>query len=260
MRRLLAIGDLHCGHLMGLTHPDFDATPKRNDTHRFKLYRERRRMWKFFAETVSRLKPEILIVNGDAIDGKGKKSGGTELLTTDRTEQVDMAGAAIESVGASQVYMTFGTPYHTGQYEDWEREIAKAVKAAKIGGDDSLSVNGLVFNYRHYIGRSSIPHGKYTPIARDRLWNVLWNDRGEYPKAHVILRSHVHYFAYCGDADWLAMTLPALQGYGTKYGARQMSGMVDFGLVWFDIMDRKDFTWHYKVMRYKSKQRELLVA
>ena len=34
---------------------------------------------------------DILVVNGDAIDGHGKKSNGSELLTTDLLQQVDIA-------------------------------------------------------------------------------------------------------------------------------------------------------------------------
>jgi len=176
-----------------------------------------------------------LIVNGDVVDGKGPRSGGTELLTADRLEQCAMAEACIKEARAERIVMSYGTPYHTGQLEDWEDEVARLVNAEKIGGHDFLNVDGVVIDYKHHIGASSIPHGRFTAIARERLWNGLWAERKEYPQAHILVRSHVHYYVYAATADWAAIVTPALQGYGSKYGVRRCSGTVDFGLVYIDI-------------------------
>jgi hypothetical protein len=145
--------------------------------------------------------------------------------------------------------MAYGTGYHTGIEEDWERPIAEAVKAKKIGSVDSIDVNGLIINYRHYISGSQVPHGRHTTTARERTWNTLWALRGEYPLAQIVIRSHVHYFGFCGDGQGLALTTPALEGYGSKFGARLLSGLVDIGLVYFDIIDRERWTWGHKLLR-----------
>jgi 3',5'-cyclic AMP phosphodiesterase CpdA len=260
MKRVVVIADLHCGHKAGLTHPDWNPPYATYSPH-YKLYRWRRESWEFYAETMAELQPiDVLIANGDLTDGKGKKSGGTELLTSDRVEQSDMAIAAIKEAKAGKVFMTYGTPYHGGNSEDFEALVAKGVKAQKIGGHDWLNVNGVVFDYRHCISRSSIPHGRYTAIAREKLWSIMWAEHGEYPKSDILLRSHVHYFAYCGGYGWLGIITPALQG-GTKYGKRQVSGTVDFGVIWFDIPeDGKDWSWHYKILKLKDARRRVLKA
>jgi hypothetical protein len=85
------------------------------------------------------------------------------------------------------------------------------------------------------VGGSTIPHGRFTATAKERLWNVLWNERELRPKAQVILRGHVHYATFCGEPGWVAMTLPALQGMGTRYGGRVCSGTVHWGAVIFDV-------------------------
>lgn len=252
-KRVCVIADLHCGSAVGLTHPDFDGD--RRDSLYHKLYLARREYWKFYLDTIKSLKPiDVLIVNGDCIEGKGEKSGGVELIVADRHEQCDMAVAAIEECGKPAVHIIAGTPYHVGVEESFEREIAKAINAVKFGRHDWLSVNGLVFDYRHFIQSSQIPHGRHTAVARERLWNVLWNEDDAYPKADILIRSHVHYLSFAGGANWLGITTPALQGKGTKFGAEQMSGIVNFGLIHFDITDRKEWSWSRHILKFQPQR------
>lgn len=247
-KKVVVISDLHCGHIVGLTHPGFDAdTGWRTEA---KGYQVRRAIWDFYAQTLAELRPiHALIVNGDCIDGKGSLSGGTEQLTLDTTEQIEMAEAAIREAGAKEIYMSYGTGYHVGRFDDWEKEIANHVNAVKIGGADDIDVNGVVINYRHKVGRSSIPHGRGTPLAKEAINGILWGARGEYPKADIYIRSHVHYYCYIGEAGWVAMTTPALQGYGSKYGAREVTGTVDIGLVSFEIWDEEKWGWTPHLLR-----------
>lgn len=245
-RRVVVIADLHCGHVVGLTHPDFDGDRKDADMH--KLYQARREYWHFYNTELAALKPiDILVLNGDLIDGKGERSGGTELITADRNEQVDMACAAIESVGRCDCYAVAGTPYHTGVSEDFERQIVKRVKALKFGQHDWLNVNGLTLDYRHFISGSQIPHGRFTALGRERIWALFWRDA--YPLSDVIIRSHVHYYGHAGNSDWTGITTPALQGLGTKFGAGRMSGVVDFGFIHFDITDKGDWAWSRHILK-----------
>ena len=247
-KRLVAMGDYHCGHYSGLTPPSWDG-PRQEERYPNR-YNARRIVWDWYAETLAFLKPiDILLVNGDLIDGSQEKSGGTELLVTDPLEQIDMAIDCIKQANAKSVVLTFGTQYHTGIITDFEKVAADRLpNCAKIGGEDTYNINGWQINARHHVGRSSIPHGRFTPVAREQLGNMMWAARGEYPLADIILRSHVHYFVYCGGADpqpWLAVTLPALQSYGGKFGTRRMTGTVDIGMVCFDLPNKeKDtYTW-----------------
>lgn len=252
-RRVLVLSDFHCGSVIGLTPPEFDD--KTEPELKPQLWNMRRIIWNFFADTVDRMgKIDLLIFNGDAIDGKGEASGGTELLTADRNIQVEMAIAAINHVGAEKTLMSFGTAYHTGKREDWEDGVADGVGADKISGEDNVNVNGCVINYKHHIGRSSVPHGRHTAVAKAKLWNDIWSQRGEYPEANILIRSHVHYFTYCGGSNWLALTTPALQGYGSKYGERRVDGTVDIGLVIFNIARNGEFTWKPVLLRLPLRQ------
>jgi len=247
-KRMLVIADFHSGHEVGLTHPGFD--PDKPPKKRPECYIMRRTIWDWYTKTVDLLKPiDVLIVNGDCIDGRGPKSGSMELIYLDRQDQCDMAVAAITYVEAKTIVMSYGTPYHTGELEDWENQIARDVGALKIGSEDTINVNGTLINYRHHIGRSSIPHGRHTAVAKEHLWNQLWAVRGEYPLANFIIRSHVHYHIHAGGFGWTGITTPALQGYGTRLGARRMSGTVDIGVTVIDCYPGGFYTWECPTLR-----------
>lgn len=198
----------------------------------------------------------MVVVNGDAIDGKGFRSGGSELITTDRQEQTNIAIECIDQAvgGSAKVLMTYGTGYHTGNEEDWEGLIAKHFDA-KIGSHEWVTAEGVTFDFKHHIGSSQVPHGRSTSLNREGLWSHLWAESAATPKSDILIRSHVHYHSYCGDLTFspgLRMTTPALQAAGTKFGARRCSGTVDFGFLLFDV-DGEDYYWDCKHIKLKSQ-------
>lgn len=253
-KRVVVISDLHCGHAVGLTPVSWHSTlAKSAPTFLKELEHTRQKLWQFYFDTIKKLQPiDVLLVNGDAIDGSGTRSGGVELITSDRHQQADMAAENIKLAKAKKVIMTFGTDYHTGEQEDFEMDIARDVKAEKISAHEWIDVNGLVFDMKHHIGSSSIPHGRHTQVSKERLWNILWADHGENPKANIIIRSHVHYHNFCGGTDWLGLTTPALQGLGTRYGKRKCSGIVDFGLTHFDVDKNGEFEWSSHILKLRN--------
>lgn len=258
MTRLLSIGDLHSGHVTGLTHPDFDRRPNNRDSPQFKLHQFRRRAWNLFSKEVDALKPvDILIVGGDMVDGRHSKNKAKETLFADRSEQASNAASIINYVQASEVCLLYGSDYHVGVTQDDEDEVAKEVlNLREIGAVGQYEIDGWVFNARHHIGRSSVPHGRFTQVARDRLWNLIWSARGEYPRAHFILRYHVHYFTFCGEDDWTGFTNPSLQGK-TRYGTGRKSDLVHWGLLYFDV-EKEGVVWKPLIYKLQRPSQALL--
>jgi hypothetical protein len=224
MKKLLVVSDLHCGHTVGLSPPCRHTNTKR------------RHLWNLYVDILNEIGDiDILVCNGDAIEGKGERAGGSE-VEEDMNDQVEMATECLLMAGADEVYMTFGTPYHTGKATDYEKFIA-----ANLGADIrdmlELSIEGVNFNFKHKISGSTIPHGRFTPIAREKLWNILWNEYEVQQKAAVIVRSHVHYYALAGGHNWIGFITPSLKGLGDKFGSRQCINTVDFGALLFEIDD-----------------------
>lgn len=254
MKRVLIVADLHSGHRVGLTPPQYQLNSGN------KWGRVQKALWQEYTRMVDRLKPiDYLICNGDSMDGKGHRSGGTELLTADRNEQVSIARTCLEYTEAPVIVMTHGTPYHVGDQDDWEQTLADQMpQVRKIGGQEWVNIGEVIFDCKHKIAGTSVPYSKGTAISKERLWNLLWTEHNEQPKAHCIIRSHIHSFFFVGADNWLGVVTPALQGQGSKYGSRQCQGHVDFGVVWFDI-ENGAYKWGWDIARVEEQRARPIV-
>lgn len=254
MKRVGIFSDLHCGHVVGLTAPEYQLVPAHKTAKWDRLAETQAMLWDWFAERVRAWQPfDIAIYNGDLIDGKGLRSGGTEQICASLQRQCEMARSVIDFVGAPVNKLIYGTPYHVnGQDgEDWESTICQDGDTIESHG--FFNINGVVFDCKHKVGSSSIPHGRHTAPAKEKLWNEIWASVEGQPKADVLIRSHVHYFSHCGDNRGLCITTPALQGMGSKFGARQCSGIVDFGFIVFEIEDDGTYRWFPEVLECRAQ-------
>lgn len=250
---VVACGDLHSGHRGGLTPPAWFDNGERPGNLR-SLQEEGWTRWKGLTKDYR--KPDVLLVNADCIDGRGERSGGRELITTDRIEQCDIATTCLSQFRAKHVVMSRGTPYHTGQLEDFEDLIAGNLNA-EINNHPFVDCGGVMFDMKHKVGSSSIPHGRHTAVARAKLQNTLWSLRKTQPKADVLLRSHVHYHSGAFGPGWLALTLPCLQ-MCSDYGTRQCEGEVHWGIVVFDIQKGRVKSWKAEIIELQAAKSQVL--
>jgi len=262
-KRIVVGGDLHTGHLVGLTPPQHDPNGKAANGRFVKLRRE---IWDFYSTTLKQLRKELpisaFIVNGDCIDGQGYRNAGVEEFTTDRIRQSEIAVDCIREAMAGQVFITYGTDAHTGKEEDFEEVITtllpNAIAHSVIESKLYIDVYGLNFNCRHYVGRSSLPHTRHTAVAKEHLWNQIEALNEEAPLADALIRSHVHYFTYCGGFAkkrlWLGLTAPALQGKMSKFGEKMCTGQVDIGLLVFDVHKSGMWKWEPHIWSIKSQK------
>jgi hypothetical protein len=249
-KRVLIVSDTHCGHDVGLTppkwnpqYPEFPALQKMSD---YRAY-----LWDRFKTELDEWRPfDVCIANGDLIDGRGERIGSTEEIFVDREEQVQMATEVLETVGAKELYITRGTDYHVGPYENFEDTVGKNLNAVRVGDILNIEVAGMLFNVRHHIGGSQVPHTRATAILREWLWNIVWASTEEFPKADAVIRSHVHYHIAVQQPGSIGLITPGLQGYGTRYGERRMSGLIHFGFVLFDITSKEDYAWTSRIFPF----------
>jgi len=259
-KRICVISDFHGGHNVGLTPPSWQYKITKHDiTKRNKYARIQSECYNQYTSQLDKFKPfDMCFDLADNIDGRGEKSGGTELITSDRDNQVKMAIECIEYIEAKKHAFVYGTPYHTGQLEDWENRIADHFKS-KIGAHEWINVNGVVFDLKHKIGSSSIPHGRGTALGRDILWNSLWAEMNAQPKADIFLRGHTHYYQVFGNSQKKGFICPALQAMGSKYGSRECSGIVDFGFLVFDVYNNGRYVWHENIVSIQAQQAKATV-
>lgn len=258
----LAVADFHCGHLVGLTPPKWQVKSyDASSTKRNKWNKIEQDLWLSFQKILKQIpKLDFLFINGDMIDGKGKRSGGVELITADMDEQTDMAVFVINEIRKYgkkdlKVIATYGTDYHVcTEGDEWENKVADKAGIDKIGNHEWVNVNGLVFDLKHHIGNSGSPMGNYTSMARDGVWNDLWSLTDLQPQSDIILRGHTHQYRHCGSSNKICMTLPALQAMGSRYGAKRCSAMVDWGCVLFEVKNKHDFNWYPYIRNIESQK------
>jgi hypothetical protein len=238
-RGVACIADLHCGHIAGLTPPGYRS---RNE----KWKRSQKDAWGKYEKIVEKIgDSDVLVVDGDAIDGRNQITYGTELITSSLREQRDMAVECILQFKSPKIVMARGTDFHTGWGgEDWEDFVADQLvsEGRQVICHDHpfFQIEGVDVDVKHHIGSSKQPHTRGTAILGDKVQNEQWwLDGGGQPLADVILRAHAHihegYWGYRGSRRWIAVRLPALQLAGTKFGGRRCSGVVQWGAFWFSV-------------------------
>jgi adenosyl cobinamide kinase/adenosyl cobinamide phosphate guanylyltransferase len=176
-------------------------------------------------------RPDILIANGDLIEGTQSKQGGAELITPDRNVQSVMAVDCLREWRAKKIFMTYGTKYHVGeQAEDFEYTIANMLEAT-IEGRLFLNVEGMTLDVRHKIGTSGIPHGRATALLRDLAWDLIREAVGTGPRVDIVIRSHAHYHIWVEQPGKIAFITPALQLARGRYGSRECIGETHWGAI-----------------------------
>jgi hypothetical protein len=195
-----------------------------------------RQLWNLYLKAIRGVKPDILICNGDAIDGKNPRNGGIETIENDRINQAHMACEALGLFDAPTVRLTYGTEYHVGDAENFEDVISDRLNAT-IENRALLEVRGLVFDIRHFAPGSQTPYGPVAALQREKVQAIL-DDRTR--PGDIAVRSHVHKYYSVQDSRGAVFTTPCLQSH-TQYGARKCSGDVDLGFLIFDVASRNEW-------------------
>jgi hypothetical protein len=248
-REGIIVSDMHVGSYAGLVPPEFFINPKKNAKLRASQ-EETFAHFKRFTEENQGI--DILLVNGDCIDGKGGRVGGIELWSTDLIEQAEAAAILLNMFKAKRIVMSYGTSYHVAadSGERLEKIICGMVNG-EIGDRPFMRIGGVIIDMRHFIGSSSVPHCRATALAREGVWDSLLHERGKFPKVDVLIRSHTHYHVYYGDVRHLCMVTPALQLPGTIFGASKCSGDIDWGIIKFNAKEGK-FSWKAEIVNLNT--------
>ena len=256
MPKIIALSDLHCGHYAGLTPPEWWMNAEQAPT----IANLQRKTWKDYKALVKKYaNPDYLLVMGDCIDGRGERSGSTELITADRLEQVNMATTCLDMWKARKTFMVRGTEYHTGNMgEDFENVIAGSLDAT-IQDQMYVEIGGKIFYMRHKIGGSSVPYGSHTQGAKMAVNNQLMANVDLCPQADILLFGHVHKYKFSGDDQFMSINLPALQLPNSKYGNKACSGKIDWGIVVIDIDDETGkVSWEAEIKHYQTESTTLI--
>jgi len=249
-KRIGIVSDFHCGALFGLTPPLWHGTDR--------WAKVRRDLWAFYQQAVRKLAPvDVLVVNGDAVEGPSGVPN-DHCISVDRVMQAEMAAEAIRLWNAPRLLMVMGTPFHTGQREDWEKLVGSfsKPKAERLAESLDVEAHGKIINFRHFTGGTSVPKKIPPGLTREQSWNRVKAEAGVAPKADIIVRSHLHTHMkgteqYGDGKEVMFIITPGLQGY-SSYGARKVSRVIHFGALVLEIEDDGRVTVEREMMAVKA--------
>jgi len=173
--------------------------------------------WDKFLKLAIQIKPNILVLNGDMIEGAQEKAKGVPVITSDLGEQAEAAIMLLQPLCKSikEIYCIKGTSYHDSDQAGPLERIAKELGCIPFRPYQytawvlNLDVNGVILNFAHTI---SVSTGLYRATAPDRegIWSALAG-RSKVPDADAVIRSHVHLFCHVEHSSKHMVITPGWQ-------------------------------------------------
>lgn len=269
IKTILHYGDMHCGAISGLWHPQ---VPKGEGgkTGVKGLNYNQKAMWKVWTDLVRRWLPQrwpdgfdIGINMGDSIDGRQTKQRAVCVETADLRVQTHAAVKCQEMLGGMvrKLYFLEGTPYHEGDdYLSGELMAEKLSKTFTIVPNERtdkwthrhlfLTAGGIRFMYKHELSYFQIY--KSTPLERE-LQRALRKEAMEYAKERDVLGfGHVHTQRTVqfpvGKELKAAFTTPCLEVESSHATKKSLFNMLaDFGMLVVEVYG-KDCTPPFSII------------
>jgi len=222
MRKHLFLADTHIGSKFGLWPqgfkiPDFGELP---------LGVNQKILWIYWSDLISTLnmigKLDSVVLVGDLIDGKGKKSEGVEQLVTDPLTQ---ARAAVELFKplrklCDKMFIVRGTVYHDQVGGRATEYIGEQLNAEKNEEDGTHSWWELTLDlgnghYAHVAHHGGNPYVyRATTAEREGFFMSLSADKFDLPEGknwNLIVRAHTHFFIHVEHPTLHIVYLPSWQ-------------------------------------------------
>jgi hypothetical protein len=255
-KHIVVVSDLHCGSEVALRSKPANKTQE-----------GLKAAWKDSIKWVE-VRPDLLIVNGDANDGQDRK--GLSIKENDVPWQIEEAEELVKMWNPKQVAVVEGSAYHTGDTVQYERFLAGYLDREGIPATFHTKfrakINGwFKLQARHKVGRSVVPWGIHTAPSRSQTNQVInaaieAKSKGapiDWP--HLSIFSHVHYWSYSESAQGAVMTTPCWKAIGDRYGDTQCDGHVDVGVVHITVGNKGEWSWRKRLYpaRLESRTVEL---
>lgn len=211
---VVIVSDLHCGSVYGIMPKKIilqDGTVIEGNKGQIKLYK----LWKQITERWKN--PDVLICNGDMIEGASARQSGYENWSSDVMQQVDAATQLLKMWNADRVFFTTGTPFHTLVPEIRFEEILAGNFGSKLETQLSLNIEGHLVHCAHHIGVSTSFY-RTTAIAKEMAMLLL--NLKSLEDYEWTIRSHAHYFCHVEFGSHHGIVTPCWQ-LQTPYMARK---------------------------------------
>ena len=212
-----------------------------------------RRIFKKWCEMADECpRPDILLLNGDLIDGKNYKESGMGCWTTDVTLQAAALSELIGMIKPRQIIGTSGSPYHSDRNPNMDKVAVEACGGTFKGGYASVNIDGKRVYAQHKVSVSkSSWQYRSTPLGRALVLAAL--QESEFGHYDIMLKSHAHYYAYVGFSSSLGMILPCWKAFDAFGDTNIEFANPALGYVRFDF-DGGDYSFDHHIFHFKAKE------
>ena len=242
--RILIVSDLHVGSSTAICSErpvisDLGTTYNPNA-----LQKQFLRAWKDMIKDLDG-PIDLLVVNGECIDGANVKQVGQQSWSTNLEDQMNDAKKLIEMIPYKEVMLLRGSNYHdqidgTNFEEIMASKLRNVVKYRAYGGQGStdyfafVEIHGKIFNFTHHIGYSKAESNRTGALAKEMKGMHFQHDT--LGRADVFIRSHAHYFVHVEFANTHGCITPAWKFPDAHLFRGGLSGTVpDIGAVGFNV-------------------------
>lgn len=265
MWKHLFLADTHVGSKFGLWPqgfkiPDFGELP---------LGINQKILWVYWSDLISRLsmigKLDSVVLVGDLIDGKGKRSEGVEQIITDPLTQ---ARAAVELFKplrklCDKIFIIRGTIYHDQVGGRATEYIGEQLNAEKNEEDGTHSWWELTLDlgnehHAHVAHHGGHPYVYRSTVAeREGFFMSISADKFDLPSGknwNLIVRAHTHFFIHVEHPTLHIVYLPAWQlktPYMIRKGPGRLIPNIGAALVIVKDEEEKEIYEQDPVMVYK---------
>lgn len=240
MKKVLAISDTHCGAVSGLLPPNYYN--KDRDIH-LQQTRVQEFLWDFWKAMCSEVgHVDIVICNGDIIDGCNRHSQGKDVLISDIMVQCDIACQLLHMIDADKFIFTQGSGYHVNDNPSADEMICKMMGGEWYSWFGDILIDNIRINIQHETSFSKDPSGRFNSQRKDANQLKLQGDESD-----IYIRSHTHYFAYSGDSNSMTVVTPCWKGMD-GFVSKKSQMRPDNGYVLFNI-EGSNYSWDYNIFK-----------
>lgn len=229
--KIVVIGDLHCGHKVGLN--ENIITPKHPLYNPYLPWCYNT----YLNFTKENKNPDLLVVLGDPCDGSATKNKGKELLFTDVDEQASMAARLIKKFKAKKTIIIVGSGYHEGHGQSLSKQLSKElINATFKEYQYTLKIGNEIINFRHDAGLT------YASLLKEmENYAVAYSTNNYKHKPTINVRAHGHRYRHIEQTGMKSYIIPAWEYLTDFMNKSSFKGFPDIGgmIITYDNKTKK---------------------
>jgi hypothetical protein len=261
MKNTMVVNDFHVGSFYSICPPTVKVDTKDKNGKDFEVNYNARELQKEIYdrwERVCERSPpiDLLIVNGDMMDGPNYKGKGEGLWTNLIRVQCVVCADLLEMLPITKdtiIRMTYSSAYHSGHNPSGDEILYQELQARGYNNislkySQAIQVNDLRMHIGHKVGVSM---NDTTALTKEIDWAI--SHRQDFGKIDCIFRGHAHVDAYVTKRNVHAWIVPGWKGRDEYVSSAGLRFDPCIGCLLLQIPEKgKEFTWKWEKFALKD--------